>query len=115
MSQPYNETNGGVIYVYKRNPSNGAWLFHTMLTESIGLHCLDAFMDVSGDYIIDSGVAPPERRRNRHVPETIFTLPVDERRSAPQVIFTDSRDTGPLGGLSISGDYVLRLIHAARL
>jgi hypothetical protein len=96
---------GGVIYVYKRNPSNGAWLFHTKLMAPSGVSSFGAFMDVSGDYVI-AGVAPPRAGSNSI---SIFTRnPVDDLVWSQQVMFTDSHDnTGNLHAVAISGDYAI--------
>jgi hypothetical protein len=96
---------GGVIYVYKRNPSNGAWLFHTKLMAPSGVSSFGALMDVSGDYVI-AGVATPRAGSNSI---SIFTRnPVDELVWSQQVIFTDSHDnTGNLHAVAISGDYAI--------
>jgi hypothetical protein len=91
----YNETNvpsgSGAIHIYKRNPSNGSWLFHTMLTASSGGSFFGRNMDVSGDVIIDSS-------------GYIFTRNPATDTWAETNIFTPVASDGGSPRVAISGD-----------
>ena len=89
----YNE-GGGAIYVYKRNPSNGVWLFHIKLMAPSGVSSFGLMMDVSGDDIIDAS-------------GYIFTRnPIDDSWSN-QLLPSLPSSSGGFVRVAISGDYAI--------
>ena len=90
----YNE-GGGAIYVYKRNPSNGVWLFHRKLMAPSGVSSFGRMMDVSGDNIIDAS-------------GYIFTRdPIDDSWSNQLLPSPTSASAYAPRRVAISGDYAI--------
>jgi hypothetical protein len=88
----YNE-GSGAIYVYKRNSSNGVWLFHRKLMAPLGVSSFGRMMDVSGDDIIDAS-------------GYIFTRdPIDDSWS--NQLLPSPTSAPVLVRVAISGDYAI--------